>query len=408
MVSETIFLRGVFIKKLNPRFPVILLIDDEAISLRFLSALLAKEPYNLLTASNGRIGVQLAIRHKPAIVICDWRMPDIDGLTVCDQIKKDAGLHICYFILLTALGNPQNKVHALNGGADDFIQKPPNYEELKARIRAGLRIHKLSAALMRQKNELEFELHQARDYIQSILPKPLEFEHPSGLHISINWRFLPSAHLGGDIFNYQALDEDHYLIYLLDVSGHGVNSALLSTSVSNMLRYGTLSADMRNPAEVLRELNHNFRMENHNDLFFTIWYGVIDIPGKSLSYSCAGHPPAQLFSDSQELQELKTAGILVGLVENIEFEEAEVAIGNNSVLTIFSDGIYEAWENKHDEDNLAAWLGLIQLQLQGNSDSADSSEMTNNLDYLMSSVRTAMKNHPFEDDVTILQVRFRC
>ena len=120
---------------------------------------------------------------------------------------------------------------------------------------------------------VERELQDAAAYVASILPPPLT-EGP----VLAEWFFQPCARLGGDAFGYQMLDRQHFAAFVLDVAGHGTASALYSVSVVNVLRQRMLpNVDFRDPSAVIRSLNRMFPMEQHNELFFTIWYGVYDI-----------------------------------------------------------------------------------------------------------------------------------
>ena len=149
-------------------------------------------------------------------------------------------------------------------------------------------------------------MKQAAHYVQSLLPDKLKKGD-----VITDWRFIPSAELGGDSFGYHWLDDDHFAFYLLDVSGHGVGSALLSVSAMNALRSQALpQTDFRVPGQVLAALNNAFQMEQQNGLFFTIWYGVYNKPStayrllrwgpSSGSAHSAVHPPWKLSSSSSK------------------------------------------------------------------------------------------------------------
>jgi len=187
------------------------------------------------------------------------------------------------------------------------------------------------------------ELQQAAAYVRSLLPPPLT----SGPVIT-RWHFVPSSQLGGDCFGYGWLDPEHFAVYLLDVSGHGVGAALLAVSVVNALRAQALpGADFRSPAHVLEALNHTFPMEEQNGKYFTMWYGVYHRPSRRLRYANAGHPPPLLSAtagspDTTELpRELPGGGFPIGMVELPEYETGEVAIPPAGRLFLFSDGVYE-------------------------------------------------------------------
>jgi phosphoserine phosphatase RsbU/P len=194
--------------------------------------------------------------------------------------------------------------------------------------------------LLRVHNRLRQELHAAQHYVLAILPAPAV--EP----IAVEWLFVPSTELGGDSFGYQWIDGEHYALYLLDVCGHGVGSALLSITVANTLRSGALqNTDFRRPEEVLSSLNQAFQMENQNGLYFTIWYGVYHRPTGTLRYASAGHPPPILVSGAREqrgeAKSLSAVGCPVGIVPDAEYERHECSLAGPARLFLFSDGAYE-------------------------------------------------------------------
>ena len=140
------------------------------------------------------------------------------------------------------------------------------------------------------------EMSEAADYVRSLLPPPHEGS------IRTAWRFIPSQQLGGDAFGYDWLDDENFAMYLLDVCGHGVGAALLSISVMNVLRSNSLpGVDMREPSAVLAALNERFPMENHNNMYFTMWYGVYNKKQRRLAYASGGHPPAVLVAEAFQI-----------------------------------------------------------------------------------------------------------
>jgi serine phosphatase RsbU (regulator of sigma subunit) len=194
--------------------------------------------------------------------------------------------------------------------------------------------------LLRVHNRLRQELHDAQHYVMAILPAPVA--EP----IAVEWLFVPSTELGGDSFGYQWIDGDHYALYLLDVCGHGVGSALLSVTVANTLRSGALqNTDFRKPEEVLSALNQTFQMENQNGLYFTIWYGVYHRPTQTLRYASAGHPPPIVVSGTKDqhgkAESLPAVGCPVGILPDAPYSSKECTIDGPARLFLFSDGAYE-------------------------------------------------------------------
>ena len=192
----------------------ILIIDDDIAVQILLKRMLEKEGYEVIAVSNGKDGIEKAIACPPAMIICDWMMPGLTGIDVCRYIKNFPELSTTFFILLTSLDSIADRVKGLDAGADDFITKPIEKNELTARVRAGLRLHQLSQDLQNQKKLLETELAEAAEYVMSLLPTPMT----SPLHI--DFRFIPSRQLGGDCFDYYWLDSEYLAIYLFVTAGH--------------------------------------------------------------------------------------------------------------------------------------------------------------------------------------------
>lgn len=195
-------------------------------------------------------------------------------------------------------------------------------------------------SLIRAHRRLERELRDAERYIRAILPAPMSA--PFG----VDWRYVPSTELGGDSFGYHWLDPEHFALYLLDVCGHGVGPALLSVAVINALRSGTLpQTDFRRPEQVLAALNQAYQMEDHDGMYFTIWYGVYQPRTGRLRYASAGHPPPLLVSGSPEgtadVSPLTSGGLLLGLRRGTQYESEECTLVGPSRLFLFSDGVYE-------------------------------------------------------------------
>ncbi len=374
----------------------ILVIDDDTAVQELLRRTLKKQGYEVTVASNGEDGVAQAQKLRPALIICDWIMPRLTGIDVCRRVKADPDLSTTQFFLLTSLGSIADRVKGLDAGADDFISKPIELNELQARVRAGLRLHQLSRDLKIAKQDLEAELAEAAEYVQSLLPDPMT--EP----FSIEAKFIPSRQLGGDCFDYNWLDADYLAIYLLDVAGHGLRAALPSVAVLNLLRSRTLpNIDYYKPSDVLRALNTTFQMSYQNDKYFTIWYGVYNRISRQLVYASAGHPPAVLISQSPtstaKIQRLKTPGMPVGMFPDAPYVDNCCDVEDLSTLYIFSDGVYEI----HQPDgNIWGLDPFIDLLAAYNGATADQLELV--LNYVQKLNAKAV----FDDDWSLLKVNF--
>lgn len=382
----------------TPEAPIrILVIEDDLTAQLVLKKMLEDQGYEVATANDGVDGVALARQFHPALIICDWMMPRMDGLEVCHQVKADSELSTIFFILLTARGAVEDRVQGLDTGADEFLTKPVDLVELRARVKAGLRLNRVYQALQDQKQILEVELMEAAEYVRSLLPSPMTGS------VHIDSRFIPSRQLGGDCFDYYWLDPDYLAIYLLDVSGHGLGAALPSISVLNLLRSQALDGvNFYQPNHVLRALNEAFQMDDQHDKYFTIWYGVYNQAKHQLIYSSAGHPPALLVGQSTEaensVQRLKTVSLPVGMMPDTKYVNQRCDIEPGSTLYVFSDGIYEIMQPNGEVWGLDAFVDMLAQERPKIS--------TQGLNYILDYVRMISPNEILDDDLSVLMVRF--
>ncbi|MEW5860089.1 MAG: SpoIIE family protein phosphatase [Cyanobacteriota bacterium] len=401
----------------------ILIIDDDPTLRVALKRTLQTQGYDVTLASNGEEGIAQAKLVRPALIICDWLMPDLDGLEVCRRIKADPELETTFFMMLTAReadpGEEDSLIVGLNKGADDFLSKPINnkIEELKARVKAGLRLHLLNQKLQTlnhdlqtqkqtlqvlnqnlqtQKQILEAELTEAADYVRSLLPSPL-----TGT-VTTEAIYRPCTQLGGDCFDYYWLDDNHLALYLLDVSGHGVGSALLSVSVLNVLRSQSLpNTNFYHPSAVLKALNNSFQMSDQGEKYFTIWYGVYNRLKHQIAYATAGHPSAVLLSRTStktlQVKQLGVSGLPIGILPDEDFEEHHSDIEENSTLYIFSDGAYEI-----QQFDGKIWGEQALIEVLTDCHKTDDSDIYQ----VLHEIQRATFTDIFEDDLSLLKVYF--
>lgn len=246
-----------------------------------------------------------------------------------------------------------------------------------------------------QAQELDRDLEKARNYVLSLLPAPVATSNPQ-----TQWFIVPSARVGGDAFGYGELDAEKFVSFLFDVSGHGIGAAMLSVSILNVLRQRALpGCDFHSPPDVLSRLNAMFQMENHNGMFFTIWYGVYDRRAQTLTYASAGHHPAYLVSaDRTKVAPLKTEGPLIGVMEDFHVKEAKVTVPESASLHLFSDGVFEVDDSKGRQLGLPNLLSLLhQPPAEGRSEPQR----------IYQSVREFARPGPLDDDFSYLVVNFQ-
>lgn len=333
--------------------PVVLLVDDQMIIGEAVRRILLTQPdISFHFCQKGTDALAAAVRIKPTVILQDLVMPDADGLELVRGYRQQTETTLTPLIVLSSKEEGATKAEAFARGANDYIVKLPDPVELIARIRyhsrgylSLLQRNEAFEALRQSQAALAGELAKAATYVQSLLPQPLA--EP----VKIDWRFVPSASLGGDCFDYFWIDDDHLAIYLLDVCGHGVGPALLGVSAMNSVRSRAVGgADVRDPGQVLRHLNASFPMEHHHNMFFTMWYGVYQKSTRTLSYSGAGHPPPLMITDphapseKRSIQEFESPGPPIGVLDGEEFAVLRVQVPANASMLVYSDGAFEVWE----------------------------------------------------------------
>ncbi|MBX9654057.1 SpoIIE family protein phosphatase [bacterium] len=387
----------------TPRPLVVLLVDDQLMVGESVRRMIADQPdIEFHYCQDPMKAIEMANAVRPTVILQDLVMPEIDGLQLVRFYRANPATRQTPMIVLSSKEEPAIKAKAFALGANDYLVKLPDKLEVVARIRyhsqAYINLLERNEAYKRleeSQRQLAAELRQASRYAQSLLPRPL-----TKGDIRIDWRFVPSTHLGGDMFGYHWLDDNHFAMYLLDVSGHGVGSSLLAVSVNNLLASQALpNTDFLNPGQVLERLNMIFPMERQDDKYFTIWYGVFNKNDRTLTYSNAAHPAAILHTgkDSSDvsLQTLESVGFAVGMMDGTEFENQTVTLGPFARLLLFSDGVYEielvsdgsTWKYDH----LVEYLSSLSLE----SPVSDS---------LLGHVRSIGGSDSLADDFSIVEI----
>ncbi|MGC3589808.1 two-component system response regulator RssB [Pseudomonas aeruginosa] len=333
----------------------LLIIDDDEVVRESLAAYLEDSNFKVLQALNGLQGLQIFESEQPDLVICDLRMPQIDGLELIRRIRQTASE--TPIIVLSGAGVMSDAVEALRLGAADYLIKP--LEDLavlehsvrRALDRAYLRVEnqryrdKLEAAnreLQASLNLLQEDQNAGRQVQMNMLPvtpwsiEGLEFSH----------RIIPSLYLSGDFVDYFRVDEPRVAFYLADVSGHGASSAFVTVLLKFMTtrllyesrRNGTLPEFK--PSEVLAHINRgliNTKLGKH----VTMLGGVIDLEKNSLTYSIGGHLPLPVLFVEGQASYLEGRGLPVGLFDDATYDDRVMELPPSFSLSLFSDGILD-------------------------------------------------------------------
>jgi sigma-B regulation protein RsbU (phosphoserine phosphatase) len=383
----------------------VLLVDDQAIVGESVRRMLASEPdIRFHFCQNPTKAIETANAVQPTVILQDLVMPDIDGLMLVKFFRANPTTRETPMIVLSSKEEPVTKAEAFARGANDYLVKLPDKVELIARIRyhSSAYIHLLERNEAYRKLEesqrlLAEEVAQAARYVQSLLPEKL-----AGA-VQIDWRYVPSTQLAGDMFGYHWLDAEHLALYLLDVSGHGVGSSLLAVSAANVLSGQSLAdTNFREPGRVLTRLNDVFQMERQNFKFFTIWYGVYHRGQRRLHYGNAGHPAALLYTGpgaaEARLEQLESLDPAIGMCPpGTTFEAREVAVEGYGRMLLYSDGVFEV------EDQAGAMWKFADFVATVSGYQEDDGPM---IDRHLAHARQRLGSDLLPDDFSMLDVRF--
>lgn len=380
----------------------IMVVDDTEANIDILLDFLGDD-YDVRVAVDGQSALDQIAGETPDLILLDIMMPGMSGIEVLEHLKKNESFRHIPVIMISALDEMKTVVQCIELGAEDYLPKPFDHVLLRARIGASLEKKRLRDAeqdylrtILQTQEKLNKELSEAAQYVKSLLPAPL-----SGT-VSTAWRFIPSTQLGGDSFGYYWIDDGHFALFLLDVCGHGVGAALLSITIMNVIRSGSLpETDFRDPAAVLKALNERFQMDTQNDMYFTIWYGVFDCKTRRLDFGTAGHPLPILLTGSSERElseeKLRGHGSPIGWDLDTIYEAGSVQCGPYARLYVFSDGVYEI---RKPDGEMMTYREFTQIV------SAAGIEGDGVIEHIEGQARALLGSGSFDDDFSLLEVTF--
>ncbi|WP_261857133.1 fused response regulator/phosphatase [Photobacterium sanguinicancri] len=392
----------------------ILVVDDNRTMLIFMERVLTKRGFTVTTANDGAQALAV-LEECPQIqfVLSDWMMPEMDGIELCSRLKSGSYSRYIFFVLLSGKDDQDSIINGINAGADDFVVKDTHVDEIAARVKAGFRTLGLHNQITAKNDELDSayaimkkDLESAGDLLKRLLPAERKL---SGVEIS--YVSLPSAQIGGDMLGYMQLDEENVGFYLLDVAGHGVSSALMSFSVQQSIAVNsgkgsivkspteeTPFYQINSPDSVLKHLNDQYLSDDHNLLYFTMVYSVLNVKTGVLEFAIAGHPPlVWLHAATGKAEFIGQDSFVVGAFDFVEYQTAKVQLEPGDKIWIYSDGITEA--EKGSEQFTEERLRQTVMDIKHHPTTVQT-------DMLVNRVRDWQRSEQFDDDVSVLVVEW--
>ena len=334
----------------------ILIVDDEAFNLDLLEiALEDLENSEIIRAMNGFKVLKLVKEIQIDLIILDISMPELDGIEVLKELKKDEEYRYIPVIVVTS--KTEDRYRALEHGAEDFLSKPIDIVELRFRVNNLLKLKKfndlqqsfnqrLEVEIKKKEQQLrdlahmEQELELAREIQQSLVPKT----YPECPNLDIFGSCTPAFEVGGDYFDvFKTSCGNHTIFIISDVSGHGFASALISMQFRTLAR-AALMDGTKNLSNIVEGINNLFSNENERgSMFITALFLRYCHQTKTMEFVNAGH------HDPIGLQEMSyAAGIPLGIQANMPFPVTSSPFNSGQSLLLYTDGIIEE-ENEAGE-----------------------------------------------------------
>ena len=368
--------------------PLILIVEDNPASLEIMQVRLEASDYRVITATDGEEGLAKAQSSLPDLILLDLMMPKMDGLEVCRRLKNNDSLPFMPIIMVTAKTDTKDVIAGLEAGGDEYLTKPVDHGSLVARVKSMLRIKELHDTVIAQSTQLENQLKTASK-IQTLfwpeLPAP-----EGGIR---TWAVSqPASYVGGDFYDAIILPDKSVLAYVADVSGKGVPAALIMAAVSTKIR--AEASLQQNLNLILRAVNGSmYELASTEGYFATVLLLKYWPRMRKIEMIRAGHINPVLVSPTgvREISGLK--GVSLGVMEEVDYELAELVLEPGESLLLFSDGVTEA-ENASVE----------QFGYQRLIDQLSTSKSFPHGEGLLESVRKWRGQAVVNDDLTIFEI----
>jgi phosphoserine phosphatase RsbU/P len=341
----------------------VLVVDDSRAQRHIVSMQLKRWGYRVSECDSGLAALDLCRTQGFDIIISDWMMPGMTGLDFCREFRGLGRETYGYFILLTSKSEKTEVADGLEAGADDFLTKPVASNELRARLRAGERMLAMQAEVLAKNKVISATLAELQKLYDSLDRDLIEARKLQQTLVrdrvrdygwaQVSLLLQNSGRVGGDLVGSFRVDDDRFVAYSIDVSGHGVASAMMTARLAGFLTGSSPDQnlafakgpdgthDLLPPELVVERFNLLMLHEIQAEQYFTIAFAVIDRSRSRLSLVQAGHPHPVLIRADGQIQQLGQGGLPVGLLPDATFDRLDLPIAPGDRLVLFSDGFTE-------------------------------------------------------------------
>jgi phosphoserine phosphatase RsbU/P len=369
----------------------VLIVDDVKTNIDILVQALRDE-YKLSVALDGAAALRSIEKNPPDLVLLDIVMPGIDGYEVCRQLRAQEQTSELPVMFLSALEDVKDKAHGFEVGGNDYLTKPFEVLEVKARVRSLLKAKAYADAI---REAMARDLRIAREIQMGILPADLAAA-TKGTGLDVHAIIEPAREVGGDLYEVLRASNDRVVVALGDVSGKGIPAALFMAVAVTVLR--TLARQIPEPDEILQRLNDELAEQNPRGMFVTLQCLVFDLAQGRVSCAGAGHHQLAIVSPGRPPRLVcPSSGRPAGLMAFNPIERETFPLEAGDTFVLFSDGVSEAMNTAEDfygEERLMAVL------------SASAGSAADTVERVIADVRAFSAGAKQSDDITVLAARY--
>lgn len=382
----------------------ILSVDDELDLERLLTQYfrrkIKKGEYEFYFAHNGLEALQMMLVQPDFdVILSDINMPEMDGLTLLAKINEMQNPALkC--IMVSAYGDMENIRSAMNQGAFDFTTKPINLEDLERTIEKAAEQISFIKKAQQEHTQLESirnDLHIAQEIQQTILPKTFP-PFPELKSFDIYAYMNAAKYVGGDFYDFFRIDQDRLGFVIADVAGKGVPAAIFMAISRTVIR--TIALTENSVAMCMQRSNAFLCQENTNEMFVTVFYGILNLNTGLVTYCNAGHnPPILMKKDNTVVSVPLTNDFILGSIDNITYHEKTLQLSPGDNLLLYTDGITEAMNTRHEQYSEQRLLENCQ-ELIGKSPKEIVDKITETVGkFVVGAVQS--------DDITLLSITYQ-
>jgi len=377
----------------------ILVVDDEKINLKLVEKILGHDDFEMTFVTSGEECLEVVEKDNYVLVLLDIHLPGLDGFCTCEKIHQiQPRLPV---VIMTASSGDDSIKEAFESGATDYVRKPFRKVEVISRVNSVIKTYHNEERVRKLYIEVMKDLDLASRMQSYIIPEQLVFNK----NLLVSSVYEPSVKVSGDIFDIIYISDNEYVFYIGDISGHGVQAALLMTAVRASIRMlVAMNKSHIEPHDIVNKLNKSMCDTFFKDNYMTLLLGRIDLKSKTFEYCNAGHPPIieHKLKTGETLLLDDSGDLPVGWMKDYEYKESEtnnIQFDSESLLFFYTDGIFEC-EGPDGED-------LDISGLMKNIEKFASAENIATLPHMLHNDLLDQKYNLHGDDVTFVTLKYR-